>query len=267
MKPKVIGIIGAGLVGKSLAAQLHKAGHTVKVANSRGPKTLQTFEKQTGAKAVDVTEVASGADILILAVPLKNIAGLRVLLTNLPASAVVLDACNYYPWRDEQITEINEGVTESVWVSQQLGIPVIKAFNNIIASNMITGSRPAGAPDRVALPVAGDNLKAKMIIMELVEELGFTPFDAGTLADSWRQQPAQPVYCTDPTLKELPGLLARADRQKAQANRGRIKMILEKIPPGFSGQDLTRVSRLLVGLDVFKLKTWAALIRMGIAML
>lgn len=267
MKAKVIGIIGAGLVGKSLATQLSKAGHTVKVANSRGPHTLQNFAKETGTKAVDIKDIASNVDVLILAVPLKNVVGLRTLVSNLTNTTVVLDACNYYPWRDERITEIDAGLTESVWVAQQLGFPVIKAFNNIIASNMVTSSRAHGATDRVALPVSGDDPKAKSVIMELVEDIGFTAYDAGALVDSWRQQPAQPIYCTDPSLKELPSLLARANKKKAAANRGRIKTILNRIPADFSGKDLTQASRLFIGLDVFKLKSWTALFRLGLAMI
>ncbi|WP_221393660.1 NADPH-dependent F420 reductase [Dyadobacter sp. NIV53] len=103
MKLKTFGIIGAGLVGEALATQLNKVGHSVKVANSRGPHTLQTFEMNTGAKAVDLSEVVSEVDVLILAVPLKNVAGLREAIFGLPAEAIVLDACNYYAWRDGQI--------------------------------------------------------------------------------------------------------------------------------------------------------------------
>jgi len=267
MKQKAIGIIGAGLVGKGLAIQLKKAGHTVKVANSRGPQTLLTFEQQTGARAVDISEVALNVDFLILAIPLKNVVGLAEKISYLHEATIVLDACNYYPWRDGQISQLNEGMTESVWVAGQLGFPVIKVLNNIIADNMITSSKPQAAPDRVALPVSGDNPEAKNAVSELVEEIGFTAYDAGNLADSWRQQPGQPFYCTDPRLKEHPVLLARADKNKAKANRSRIQIILSKIPPEFSGQDLTAVSRLLIGLDVFKLKSWSALIRFGWAML
>ncbi|MES2826504.1 MAG: NAD(P)-binding domain-containing protein [Bacteroidota bacterium] len=264
---EIIGIVGAGLVGKALATQLSKFGYTVKVANSRGPQTLRTFEQETGARAVEVSEIARETDILILAIPLKNISKLRNLILNLPGTAVVIDACNYYPWRDEQIPEINAGLTESVWVSRQLERPVIKAFNNIIAANMVTSSKSLDSPKRVALPVAGDDPIAKNIVMDLMKELGFTAFDAGSLVSSWRQQPGQPVYCTDPTISELPKLLARADKQKAKANRARIKIILSRLPPEFSGQDLTSVSRLMIGLDVFKLKSWAALVRCSLAML
>ncbi|MEV0805799.1 hypothetical protein [Micromonospora sp. NPDC050200] len=57
--------------------------------------------------------------------------------------------------------------------------------------------RPAGAGDRIALPVAGDDADAKQLVMRLVDSLGFDPVDAGTLDGSWRQQPDTPVYGAD----------------------------------------------------------------------
>jgi len=107
----------------------------------------------------------------------------------------------------------------------------------------------------------------KTPLWSLWKMLVLPPFDAGPLANSWRQQPGEPVYCTDPILKELPLLLARADRKKAAANRSRIKIILSKIPGDFSGQYLKQASRLFIGLDIFKIKSWNALLRLGWAML
>jgi predicted dinucleotide-binding enzyme len=53
--------------------------------------------------------------------------------------------------------------------------------------------------DRVALPISGDNPKAKEIVAQLIDRIGFDSVDAGTIAESWRQQPGAPVYCTNPT--------------------------------------------------------------------
>jgi hypothetical protein len=82
-------------------------------------------------------------------------------------------------------------------VQQQLGHPVIKAFNNIYAGHLLTKGTPRDTPGRVALPVAGDDPKAKEVVMDLVDQLGFDPVDDGTIADSWRQQPGTPVYGKD----------------------------------------------------------------------
>ena len=111
---------------------------------------------------------------------------------------IVIDTGNYYPQqRDGRLDEIEQGTTESRWVSQQLGRPVVKTFNNIYADHLLRLGRPAGDPQRIALPVAGDDPKAKQKVIELLDELGFDGVDAGTLDESWKQQPGTPVYGTD----------------------------------------------------------------------
>jgi hypothetical protein len=81
-------------------------------------------------------------------------------------------------------------------VSQQIRLPVVKAFNNIYAQHLSDRGRPRGSTDRIALPVAGDQ-PAKATVMGLVEDLGFDAVDGGRLEESWRQQPGTPVYGTD----------------------------------------------------------------------
>ena len=93
-----IGIIGAGNVGATLAAQLTRLGHQVAIANSRGPETLAQVAAQTGATPVPITHVTSQADAVITAVPEKSIPGLPAgLLSALPRNTVVIDAGNYVP--------------------------------------------------------------------------------------------------------------------------------------------------------------------------
>ena len=112
----------------------------------------------------------------------------------MPADVVVIDTGNYYPTRDGRIPAIEQGQPESAWVAEQIGRPVIKAFNNIYAKSLLENGRPKGAPDRIALPVAGDPLEARAKVMRLVDELGFDPIDAGGIEESWRQQPGTPSY-------------------------------------------------------------------------
>lgn len=193
-----IGIIGAGHIGGNLTRRLTKLGHKVFVANSRGPESLTDLAAETGATPVTVNEAARSGDLVIVTIPVKNIAKLPGdLFANVPASVVVVDTGNYYPQRDGLIPEIESGTTESRWASQQLGRPVIKAFNNIYAKHLLDSGKPAGSPGRIALPVAGDDKGAKAVVMKLIDELGFDPIDAGGLDDSWKQQPETPVYGTD----------------------------------------------------------------------
>jgi 8-hydroxy-5-deazaflavin:NADPH oxidoreductase len=74
-------------------------------------------------------------------------------------------------------------------VAERLGRPVIKAFNNIVFKSLLENGRPAGAAGRIALPVAGDRPFGRAKVVQLVEDLGFGAVDAGSLAESWRQQP------------------------------------------------------------------------------
>lgn len=191
-----IGIIGAGQIGGTLTRRLTALGHQVKVANSRGPETLADLAAETGAQAVTVRDAVRDVQLVVVTIPEGHIRDLpEDLFEDVPDDVVVVDTGNYYPrQRDGRIAEIENGITESRWVSQVLGRPVVKAFNNIYARNLMHRGRPAGSPDRIALPVAGDDEAAKAIVLKLIDELGFDGVDAGGLDESWRQQPATPVY-------------------------------------------------------------------------
>ena len=169
-----IGIIGAGQIGGTLARRFTALGHQVFIANSRGPETLAALARETGATPVSVTEAARSGDVVIVTIPQKNVPKLPAdLFAGVPDSVVVVDAGNYYPQqRDGRIEGIEAGATESQWVAQQLGRPVVKAFNNIYAQHLMDLGRPAGAPGRIALPVAGDVEAAKAVVLRLLDELG-----------------------------------------------------------------------------------------------
>ncbi|HEU5208636.1 MAG TPA: NAD(P)-binding domain-containing protein [Longimicrobiales bacterium] len=193
-----IGIIGAGNIGGTLTRRLTAIGHDVMVANSRGPETLAELAWETGAKAVTARDAVRDRDLVVVTIPEGRVRELpRDLFDDVPAATVVVDTGNYYPQRDGRIDGIESGTTESRWVERQLGRPVVKAFNNIRAQHLMDLGRPADDPDRIALPVAGDDPDAKGIVMRLVDELGFDPVDAGDLDESWRQQPGTPVYTAD----------------------------------------------------------------------
>ena len=202
-----IGIIGAGNIGGNLTRRLTKLGHEVRVANSRGPESLADLAAETGATAVHADEAAQGADLVVVTIPEKKVPELdKGFLNGANPGVIVIDTGNYYPQqRDGLISDIEGGTTESRWVSNHIGHPVVKAFNGIYSVNLIEKARPAGTPDRMALPVAGDDPAAKKVVMDLIEQLGFSAVDAGTIDESWRQQPGTPVY----------GLVADAEAVRA----------------------------------------------------
>lgn len=207
-----IGIIGAGNIGGALTRRFRQLGHDVSVANSRGADSLHDLAQETGAHAVRVEDAVRGRDVVIVTIPEKNIPNLPSgLFDGVPESAVIVDTGNYYPQqRDGRIDAIELGTTESQWVEQQLKRPVVKAFNNIYAQHLHEKGVPGGTADRIALPVSGDDPRAKNVVMQLIDDLGFDPVDAGNLSESWRQQPGTPVYGADLDAQGVTKALAQA---------------------------------------------------------
>ena len=211
-----IGIIGAGQIGGTLARGLSKAGHEVFLANSRGPESLAGLARETGAKPVSARRAARSGDVVIVTIPQGKIPDLaKDLFDGVSPGVIVVDTGNYYPQhRDGRIAEIENGRIESRWVSDHLGRPVVKAFNNIDARHLAEKGRPPGTPGRVALPVAGDDARAKQVVIHLLDELGFDGVDAGGLDDSWRQQPGTPVYNADFDAQGVRRALSEARRER-----------------------------------------------------
>jgi predicted dinucleotide-binding enzyme len=214
-----IGILGVGHIGKTLALKLAAAGHDVKVANSRGPETIDAVALATGARAVTTARAAADVDVVILSIPLNRLPAVAPLIARLPAETVVMDTSNYYPQRDGTIDAIEAGQVESLWVAGQLGRPIVKAWNSIGSDSFAKKGTPAGSPGRIALPVAADRERDRKVGMQLVEDTGFDAFDAGKLSESWRQQPGAPCYCTDLTRNELPAALAATERPRLPRRR------------------------------------------------
>jgi hypothetical protein len=211
-----IGIIGAGQIGGTLARRLTELGHQVFIANSRGPESLADLAAKTGATAVTPREAAHAGEVVVVTIQQARVPELpKDLFDGVSDSVVVIDTGNYYPReRDGRIEGIEGGLVESRWVEQQLGRPVIKAFNNIYAKSLGDKGLPEGADGRVALPVAGDDATAKATVLSLVEQLGFDAIDAGGLDESWRQQPGTPVYTKDHDADGVRKALSEAQRQR-----------------------------------------------------
>ena len=200
-----IGIIGSGEMGSCLASKFIKSGHTVSIANSRGPESLQQLAEDIGAEATTVEEAVKNKQLIIISIPQKNVPDLpKNLFKHLPGDVVVIDTGNYYPsLRDGALPALEQSDIDSLWVEEQLGIAIVKVFNSILATSINNLGRPKGDINRIAIAVSGDDAKAKEIVFKLVDDLGFDPFDIGTIAQSWKQQPGTPVYCRDINLDEI----------------------------------------------------------------
>ncbi|MFE4801662.1 NADPH-dependent F420 reductase [Streptomyces sp. NPDC056708] len=211
-----IGIIGAGNIGGNLTRRLTALGHDVSVANSRGPKTLTALAEETGATPVTSAEAARGAQIVVITVPVKAVPALPSgFLDGAAEGVVVIDTNNYYPQqRDGRVAAIEDGLAESRWTEEQIGHPVIKAFNGTYAQDILANGLPKGSPGRQALPVAGDDSAAKQVVRGLIDDLGFDTVDAGGLDESWRQQPGTPVYGHQGDAEAVAKALAEASPER-----------------------------------------------------
>jgi predicted dinucleotide-binding enzyme len=199
-----IGVIGTGSMGEVIIRKLSAAGHDLKIANSRGPESLKDFAMVVGARAVAVEDAVKEVDVVFLVIPNKNVPDLpEGLFAKVKPGTVVIDTLNYYPFRDGQIEDLDNGMVESDWVSKLIKYPVVKSFNTMFAHSMIRYALSSGSAARIALPFSGDEPTSKEIVAKLIDSVGFDPVDIGSIAESWRQEPGSPLYCTDLTKEDL----------------------------------------------------------------
>jgi predicted dinucleotide-binding enzyme len=212
-----IGLIGAGHIGSQVARLAVANGHHVVISNSRGPDTLAPLiaELGTHARAATPVEAAKAGDIVVVTIPLKHYASVPIKPLE---GKVVIDTNNYYPQRDGQIPELDdESTTTSELLQRHLpGSKVVKAFNHIYAAQLTTDGRPAGANDRRALVIAGDDPDAKASVARLIDQFGFDTVDAGPLKEGWRIQRDTPGYGPRRNAAELRRDLAAAQRYADQ---------------------------------------------------
>ncbi|MEP7090498.1 MAG: NADPH-dependent F420 reductase [Nocardioidaceae bacterium] len=208
-----IGLIGAGNIGQAVARLAVDHGYDVVLSNSRGPGTLTAEVEALGAHAdADSAEgAARRGDIVVVTIPLKAYEQVPVepLL-----GKVVIDTNNYYPERDGQIASLDDSSTTSAsLLSEHLpSSHVVKAFNHIMSGHLSEHALPAGAPDRRALAIAGDDAGAKETVTALIEEFGFDVVDVGPLSESWRIEPGTPGYGPRLDVAGMTEALAAAQR-------------------------------------------------------
>ncbi len=212
-----IGLIGAGHIGSQVARLAVANGYDVVVSNSRGPESLSSLVAELGPRACAATpaEAAKAGEIVVVTIPLKNY---RTVPVEPLRGKTVIDTNNYYPQRDGQIPELdNESTTTSELLQQHLPeSKVVKAFNHIYAAQLTSDGKPAGAPNRRALVIAGDDADAKATVTRLLDQFGFDTVDAGPLKEGWRIQRDTPGYGPRRNAEELRRDLAAARRYADQ---------------------------------------------------
>lgn len=190
-----LGLIGSGNIGGTVARLAANAGYDVVLSNSRGPETLRDLVADLGphAAAATAADAATAGDLVLVSVPLKALSQVPV---EPLAGKVVLDTNNYYPERDGAFAEL-DAKTTTTSALLQAHLPdahVVKVFNNIFFKNLLSMARPADAPDRNTLIIAGDDAAAKQTATEFLDAIGYDAYDSGSLADSWRYERDQPAY-------------------------------------------------------------------------
>lgn len=191
-----VGIIGSGMIGSSLAGLLAERGYEVLLANSRGPQSLTETVRQLGPTVTPATivDAARAGEVVVVAIPFGRYPELAV---EAFADRIVVDATNYYPQRDGPVPELAAGTaTSSELLARHLaGAQIVKAFNTLHFARLRTAGRlDAPSSQRLAIPLAGDDARAKALVTQLIEDIGFAAVDAGDLAAGRHQQPGQPIY-------------------------------------------------------------------------
>jgi len=241
------GIIGAGSIGSIISKKLVENDHDVKIADAREMEHLEG--KELAGTPVRVEDAIKNIEVLIISLPTKAIPSIRDIINQVEEEVIIVDTSNYYPFRDDEIEEIENGMVESVWVLNQLGRPVIKAFNNLLAYTLENEGTSEDSSGRIAMAVAGDDPAQKQIVRDVVHELGFDAVDSGSLNDSWRQQPGTPAYCTELTKDELTKALKKANKEKAPLLRDKvIEKFAEEKKVEFSHKDVVSLNREIYNL-------------------
>ena len=240
-----VSVIGIGQIGGTIAKKLSNAGYKVAIANSKGKSSVQKFAEEIGAEPRDIELISKDAEILILSIPFGAIPKLsKDIFVNLSKESIVIDTSNYYPELRKE--EFDETKPESVWISEQIGRKVVKTFNSILAYSLQNLGKNKDEKNRIALQIAGDDEKQKKIVMKLIEDCGFEPYDNGTLENSWTQQPNSAGYCCDYTCEELKKVKENSKQTKESVKENRKKVFgnFAQLTGGdFSHENVIKVNR------------------------
>ena len=185
-----IGTIGAGALAQAFAKQALKAGHTIKLSNSRGPESLQKIVNQLGPGATAASkEEAAACEMVLLAVPWDNVAETLASLREW-GNRILIDGTNPFHGKAGQFTLADVGnLSTSQFVAALApGARVVKALNSLIAPKLEADPVVNGA--RRVVFVSADDDGAKKQVGALLADFGFSVIDLGNLRDGGLVQQA-----------------------------------------------------------------------------
>jgi len=201
-KPSRLAVLGAGHVGPVIARLAIRAGYPVAIATSRDPEDIALITELVipGVQPRWADDAVAGADIVVLAMPLHRF--LRV-DPRLLASKLVVDAMNYWPATDGVLQGLGESGSSEIVARRLAGSTVVKALNHIGYHELEDQARPAGASDRRAAGVAGDDPAAVAEIADLVDRIGYDPVRLDSLRRGRVLEAGGPVFGAVLTLPEF----------------------------------------------------------------
>jgi predicted dinucleotide-binding enzyme len=204
-----IGIIGAGMIGSTLAKLWADAGHDVRLA-SRHPEQLKPLVDEIGERASAGTpkEAATFGDAVMLTVPLKAIPDLARDLAPLLAGKIVMDTGNSYERRDGDAAReaTAHAAGSAAWAAAMFPqARWVKAFNTVYYKTLESEAHRKG--DQVGIPLASDDREALETVAGLVKDAGFDPVPVGALARGKAFEPDTRTYNTGMSGREIRKIL------------------------------------------------------------
>jgi predicted dinucleotide-binding enzyme len=208
-EPLKIGIIGTGRIGGALARHWVDAGHEV-FMSSRHPEELQDLAKELGPRAHvgQPREAAAFGSVVLVSVPYAAMPQIGADFADELAGKVIIDTSNPVERRD--------GAQALEWQRKGAGLAtaellkngrVVRAFNCIPAASL--AGQANRQPERIAIPIGGDDRAAIAIAERLVRDAGFDPVMVGSLAETRQFDLGQPLAQGNSSAAELRALMSR----------------------------------------------------------
>jgi len=201
-----IGVIGSGVVGKTLAAGFLKHGHAVTIGTREAGKLKDWAAQHKGAKVADFAETAAFGEVVVLAV--AGAAALDALkligAANIDGKPVI-DATNPIGGGPpvHGVLSFFTSLTDSLMERLQKAYPqalFVKAFNSVGAAQMVDPHFAGGKP---TMFVCGNDEAAKKTVAALVQDFGWEVADMGQVEAARAIEPLCMLWC-------IPGI-ARGD--------------------------------------------------------
>ena len=197
-----LAVLGAGHVGPVIARLAIKAGYPVAIATAGDPEDIALITELVipGAEPRWASDAVADADTVVLAIPLHRFLDVD---PGLLTGKLVIDAMNYWPASDGVLTAFEDGASSEIVAARLAGSAVVKALNHIGYHELEDRARPAGAPDRRAAGLAGDDPPAVAAVADLTDRIGYDAVRLDSLRAGRVLQPGGPVFGQVLTLPEF----------------------------------------------------------------